>query len=489
MEPLGVGDPRVIGGYRLLGLLGIGGMGRVFLGRAADGSPAAIKVINPERVKDAEFLKRFQREARMAESVNGRYIAPVLKAGVDDSPPWLATAFIAGPTLGEAIAAGPLPTGAVWRLADALVQALQAVHSRGLVHRDLKPENVLLASDGPKLIDFGIAKVATGGSTITMTGVGIGTPAFMSPEQFLGPKVGPESDVFSLGSLLAFAASGAQPFGGGALVEVAFRVAGREPDLSGVIPGDLRALIARCLAKAPGDRPSLSQVRAAVASGLASVPLPSWTGSFWPDPLAAMVSRREASDWQYLAPGPAVAPPSPDGPPMPGPRFAPHQPTVTIHPRPVPPRAAPPGRAARPAGARGPGGGAAAVVSRASRRRLGRHSEATRYAAKGDRLAGQWQFSQAEDAYRESIRHDPSDPAVHNDLGWTLCQLDRLLEAEQQFRRALKIAPDYDEARKNLCLTLHTMYRYSDLADACDEASRLGACCQVRRPPAGPGRA
>ncbi|HEX3965065.1 MAG TPA: protein kinase [Trebonia sp.] len=455
MEPLATGDPSEVGGYRLIGVLGMGGMGRVFLGRAADGTVASVKVIHPDRAMDAEYMRRFKREARAAQAVSNPYIASVIRAGVDDRPPWLATVFVPGPTLHEVVLAGPLPTGAVWRLADGLAQALQAVHAGGLVHRDLKPANVLLASNGPRLIDFGIAKgvVGAGSSpatgTITQVGVIIGTPGFMSPEQVSGRLVGSESDVFSLGAMIAFAASGRMPFGDGASVDVLTRVLRDEPDLSGVIPADLRGLLAGCLAKDPRQRPALYQVRMVIAAGQASSPM-SWPGSFWPDPLAAMVSLREDSYRQYLASRETVSvhwqPPAPVVPGQPGPAS--------------------------------PGSG--------KRARSGANVEAAEQARRGDRLCARREFAQAEDAFRESIRLHP-DPVVHVDLGRVLAQLGRFMEAEEQFRRAVKLAPDYIEPRQHLCRALYTMNRHNESADACEEATRLGGCCGIRqrlRPPA-----
>jgi serine/threonine protein kinase len=347
MEPLAADDPREIGGYRLIGLLGMGGMGRVFLGRANDSAVAAIKVIHPDRVLDSDYMRRFKREARAARAVSDPYIAPVVKVGVDDSPPWLATAFVPGPSLQEAVLAGPMPTAAVWSLADGLAQALQAVHVGGLVHRDLKPANVLLSSDGPRLIDFGIAKGVTGAgassvASITQTGIIIGTPGFMSPEQVSGRDVGPQSDVFSLGAVLAFAASGRLPFGDGLPINVALRVLRNEPDLSGIISAELRSLVAGCLAADPLTRPTLHQARRAIAAGRASAPM-SWSGSFWPDPLAALVSSRENSYRHYLAPGPARQP-HPGTTRQPDPEtIGKNEATVTIR---------------GPGGSRGPAGGA-----------------------------------------------------------------------------------------------------------------------------------
>ena len=255
MEPLGPDDPRQVGVYRLSFRLGAGGMGRVFLGFSPAGRAVAVKIVHPEFARDPEFVQRFRREVRAAEAVSGAYTAPVVAAGPDDDPPWLVTAFVVGPSLAELIGqAGPLPETAVWRLAGGLIEALQAVHARGLVHRDLKPTNILLAADGPRVIDFGISR-ALEGTALTASRTIIGTPGFMSPEQAQGLPVGPPSDVFTLGSVIVFAATGVAPFGSGEPVAMAYRIVHVQPDLSGM-PTSLRNLVANCLAKAPEGRPS-----------------------------------------------------------------------------------------------------------------------------------------------------------------------------------------------------------------------------------------
>ncbi|HEY6789562.1 MAG TPA: serine/threonine-protein kinase, partial [Trebonia sp.] len=255
MEPLAADDPRQVGAYRLHARLGAGGMGRVYLGYSPGGRAVAVKIVHPELAGDPEFMVRFQREAEAAVAVGGVYTAPVLGAGPTDNPPWLATAFVAGPSLADLVArTGPLPPAAVWRLAGGLVEALQAIHAQGLVHRDLKPGNILLAPDGPRVIDFGISR-ALQGAHVTATRMTMGTPAFMSPEQVEGRSdVGPVSDVFSLGSVLAYAATGTAPFDGGQPFAIFYKVISGEPDLSGLPEGPygptgpgLRALVAACL--------------------------------------------------------------------------------------------------------------------------------------------------------------------------------------------------------------------------------------------------
>lgn len=308
VEPLAEYDPRQVGGFRLQARLGAGGMGRVFLGYSPGGRPVAVKVVHPDLARDPEFMKRFRREVAAAQSVSDAYTAAVVGAGPDDSPPWLATTFVAGPSLADLVTrSGPLPEHAVWRLAGGLAEALQAIHSHGLVHRDLKPGNILIAADGPRVIDFGISRT-TEGTVVTATHTTIGTPAYMSPEQAQGNPVGPASDVFSLGSVLTFAATGAAPFGSGGteLFAIAYRVVSGEPDLSQV-PASLRPLIGACLAKDPVARPAVSQLIADVAAGAAAHPGVT-PGRFWPDQVAAVL---ESSAFAPVLPPPAPLTPPP----------------------------------------------------------------------------------------------------------------------------------------------------------------------------------
>src|ERR1700749_2513297 len=253
MDSLTATDLRAVGEFRLLARLGSGGMGQVFLGSSLAGRMVAVKVIHRELCQDTEFIGRFRHEVEAAQKVSGWYTAPVVAAGVDDSPPWLATAFVPGPSLDDIVSRyGPLPVPAVWRLAAGLAEALRAIHGAGLVHRDLKPANVLLAIDGPRVIDFGISRAVTD-TRLTATGAIIGTLGYMSPEQVQALETGPASDTFSLGSVLAFAASGSAPFSGapGApSASVMFRIVHGEPDLGAVHP-DVRGLVEACLAKDP----------------------------------------------------------------------------------------------------------------------------------------------------------------------------------------------------------------------------------------------
>ena len=198
MKALAADDPRVIGEYRLRAQLGAGGMGRVYLGLSPAGRAVAIKVVHPELASDADFLRRFAQEVAAARAVSGIYTAPVVASGLNERPPWLATAFVPGPSLEQVVSEhGPLPEQALWPLLGGLVEALQAIHACGVVHRDLKPANVLLATDGPRVIDFGISRAADG-TSLTAAGVVFGTPGYMSPEQAEGRGAGPESDVFAL---------------------------------------------------------------------------------------------------------------------------------------------------------------------------------------------------------------------------------------------------------------------------------------------------
>ena len=308
VEPLADHDPRQVGGFRLQARLGAGGMGRVFLGYSPGGRPVAVKVVHPDLARDPEFMQRFRREVAAAQAVSDAYTAAVVGAGPDDNPPWLATTFVAGPSLADLVTrSGPLPEHAVWRLAGGLAEALQAIHSHGLIHRDLKPGNILVAADGPRVIDFGISRT-TEGTVVTATHTTIGTPAYMSPEQAQGHPVGQASDIFSLGSVLTFAATGAAPFGssGTEMFAIAYRVVNGEPDLSRV-PGSLRPLVGACLAKDPAARPTVNELILKVAVGAAAHP-DITPGRFWPDQVSAVL---ESSTFTPVLPPPAPLTPPP----------------------------------------------------------------------------------------------------------------------------------------------------------------------------------
>jgi eukaryotic-like serine/threonine-protein kinase len=254
-------DPRRIGPYRLEERLGSGGMGRVYLARSPGGRRVAIKVIRPELAEDTDFRARFAREVSAARKVSGIFTSSVVDADLDGPMPWLATSYIAGPSLSDAVAArGPLSERIVLRLAAGLAEGLCAIHAAGVVHRDLKPSNVLLADDGPRLIDFGISR-SMEAAALTQTGMVVGSPGFMSPEQTQGREVGPPSDIFSLGAVLTFAATGEGPFGHGTTVALLYRVVSSPPNTAG-LPGDLRLLAEDCLAKDPRQRPTAAQLLA-----------------------------------------------------------------------------------------------------------------------------------------------------------------------------------------------------------------------------------
>ncbi|WP_052770215.1 Hsp70 family protein [Streptomyces sp. CNQ-509] len=290
MEPLRAGDPETVGGFGLRGRLGAGGMGEVFLGRSPGGRAVAVKVVHPHLARQAEFRRRFAREVAAARAVGGAFTAPVLAAGPEDDLPWIATGYIPGPDLAAAVGgAGPFPEGAAWRLAAGLVEALQAIHAVGVLHRDLKPSNVLVAADGPRVIDFGIARTLED-TALTATGLVVGTAGFMAPEQAEGGEVGPAGDVFALGAVIAFAATGAGPFGEGPPLAVLHRVVNRPPRLDG-LTGPLRELVGACLAKNPRERPTLTALLARI--GAHWEPADDFPGvSPWPDAVTTLIQRR-----------------------------------------------------------------------------------------------------------------------------------------------------------------------------------------------------
>ncbi|MFC9475230.1 protein kinase [Nocardia sp. NPDC056952] len=263
MQPLDPNDPRRIGDYRLLGVLGAGGMGKVYLGRNPGGRTVAVKVIRPDLI-DAEFRARFRREVAAAQRVGGAYTAPVLDADVDARAPWLATGYVAGISLTDAVTQfGPFAEPTLLALAHGLAEALVAVHAAGIVHRDLKPSNVMLAIDGPKVIDFGIARVIAD-SALTTTGKFLGSPGFMCPEQVSGETLSPACDVFALGGVLTFAAAGHGPFGTAEVMQMLWRIVYEEPRLE-ALPSALRPLVSSCLAKDPAARPTPEQVLSELA--------------------------------------------------------------------------------------------------------------------------------------------------------------------------------------------------------------------------------
>ncbi|MFE5239293.1 MULTISPECIES: serine/threonine-protein kinase [unclassified Streptomyces] len=291
LGPLREDSPRHIGPYTVLARLGAGGMGEVFLGlREYSGepgghpAPVAVKTVRRDVAQDPGFRQRFRRETEVARSVTGPALAPVLDADADADVPWLATGYVAGPTLSAAVRrSGALDEEEVRKLGAELARALETVHAAGVVHRDVKPGNVLLAADGPRLIDFGIARGA-GATPLTTTSRMIGSPAFMSPEHVAGSgRVAPTSDVFCLASVLCFAATGRDPFGDGPVAAVLYRVKYVEADLDGV-PDALRAVLQDCLVADPAARPTPADLAARLAP----------EGSVrWPDPVAAHIGEYE----------------------------------------------------------------------------------------------------------------------------------------------------------------------------------------------------
>jgi serine/threonine protein kinase len=315
VDRLQPGDPGQIGPFRLLGRLGEGGMGRVFQGASPGGRKVAIKIVHPHYANDPEFRRRFAREVAAARLVGGFHAALVVDADPDADPPWMATAYIPGPSLTDAVARrGPLDEAGVRELGAGLAEGLAAIHACGLIHRDLKPGNVILADDGPRIIDFGIAKGADA-TELTASHAVIGSLRYMSPEQLNGQELTPQSDVFALGTILAYAATGHDPFGAPTVPAVINHILNDPPDLD-PLTGELRGIIGECLAKDPASRPTPGDllarfshpeahdptVIATPASVPAAVPVPA------PEPAPAPMPVPAAE------PVPAAAPP-PEPPP------------------------------------------------------------------------------------------------------------------------------------------------------------------------------
>ncbi|MFD3976690.1 serine/threonine protein kinase [Streptomyces cyaneofuscatus] len=315
MRGLGNGEPGQVGGYRLLGRLGAGGMGDVYLARSGRGRTVAVKLVREELAAQKEFRTRFRREVEAARRVGGYWTAPVLDADTEAAVPWVATGYVAGPSLRQVVGHdnGPLPEYSVRTLAAGLALALRDIHAAGMVHRDLKPSNVLVTIDGPRVIDFGIAralKTVTDGR-LTRTGALIGSPGFMAPEQVRGDRITPACDIFCLGLILVYAATGKMAFGSaqtGAHV-LMYRIAHEEPDLEGFPAGGL-ALVRDCLEKDPAARPSLDEVlrrtgaQESIADGRSKEP---WL----PGPLVAQLGRHAVGLLDTESPetqGPVAAP-------------------------------------------------------------------------------------------------------------------------------------------------------------------------------------
>jgi S1-C subfamily serine protease len=297
LEELQADDPARIGPYELTARLGAGGMGRVYLGQSPGGRLVAVKVIHPQLARDKEFRARFAREVTVARTVGGFFTVPVVDADTEAAQPWLATGYIDGPSLEDAVAEhGSMPGPSLLAVAAGLAEGLSAIHAAGIVHRDLKPSNVLLAPDGVRVIDFGIARAAEH-TKMTGTGDVIGTAGFMSPEQAVGGDVGPASDIFSMGGVLIFAASRDGPFGRGSAPQLLYRVVHEVPRLDS-LPGQLRGLVTRCMDKDADRRPDARQLLAEL-----SRLMPARKGGV------------AAIDWWPATPEPVTT----AGPPTPGP--------------------------------------------------------------------------------------------------------------------------------------------------------------------------
>ncbi|MFD3374263.1 MULTISPECIES: protein kinase [unclassified Streptomyces] len=306
-------DPRQLGRHHLIGRLGAGGMGQVYLARSPGGRLTAIKTIHEHLAADPHYRERFRREASAARRVTGAYTAAVLDADPDARLPWLATAFLPGVTLRRAVAAtGPLSAPAVRALAAALAEALRDIHAAGLVHRDLKPSNILVTRDGPRVIDFGIAR-APDDRALTETGGMIGTPGYMSPEQIVdGPAVTSATDIFALGAVLAFAATGRDAFGAASVPALLYRIVHEEPELDGVpVESGLKDLIDACLDKSPGNRPDAAAV-------LLLTVTPAHPSAWWRDePLRSLIADAEPTPHPGPEPTPAPTVPLPSPAPSP----------------------------------------------------------------------------------------------------------------------------------------------------------------------------
>ncbi|MDT0445091.1 serine/threonine-protein kinase [Streptomyces johnsoniae] len=344
MKPLGPTDPQRVGHYRLLGKLGAGGMGSVYLARSDRGRTVAVKLVQPELAAQPEFRRRFQQEVDAARRVGGDWTAPVLGCDTEAQTPWVATGYVAGPSLHEVVSHtyGRLPERTLFVLANGLVKALRDIHAAGLVHRDLKPSNVMITIDGPRVIDFGIARaLESGGEGLTRTGAAVGSPGFMSPEQCRGEVLTAASDIFCLGSVLTFAATASTPFGdaNSAMTALMLRIVQGQQDLSEV-PENIRPLVERCLAQHPAERPSLDELLAATTTDDDEEP---WL----PGALVAKLGRHavellDSEDPLQAPPPPTTQPPPamPSVPPTPAPPSAmPSPPPPTGMPSPPPPTA------------------------------------------------------------------------------------------------------------------------------------------------------
>jgi len=291
-EPLRRWDPDRIGPYVILGRLGAGAMGQVYLGRSAAGRLVAVKTIKVDLAEEAGFRTRFAQEVAAARKVSGFFTAAVVQADPEADLPWLATAYVPAPSLDRLVkACGPLPAGTVRWLAAGCAEALASIHGAGLVHRDLKPSNVLVAADGPRVIDFGVARAAERMGLSTSRGA-VGTPAYMAPEQARDThQASAASDVYALGATLLFAATGHPPYQGESVMDVLARLATEDPDLSG-LPGELTGLITACLARVPRDRPTSSAMLARLGQFIETRP---GEHSYLPDAAMALIAQYQSN--------------------------------------------------------------------------------------------------------------------------------------------------------------------------------------------------
>jgi serine/threonine protein kinase len=300
--PLRRWDPERLGPYAVLGRLGSGSMGQVFLGRSAAGRLVAVKTIRPELAEEAGFRTRFAQEVAAARKVSGVFTASVVEADPEADIPWLATAYVAAPSLSRLVlACGPLPADSVRWLAAGCAEALASIHGAGLVHRDLKPSNVLVAPDGPRVIDFGVARAAERMGRTTSRGA-VGTPAYMAPEQARDTReASVASDVYSLGATLLFAATGHPPHAGASVMDVLARLATEEPDLSG-LPDELYDLVAACLDRVPRNRPTSTAMLVQLGDFTVAQAGPDEDHPYLPDAAMALLSEYQRSP-QFAAPG------------------------------------------------------------------------------------------------------------------------------------------------------------------------------------------